>query len=214
MFIFLDPLEFSPELFADGESQIRGLQTQRDRWDHLGWSGMKHRVWILLKQPCFTYGIWTGILTGIKILILHLRLFLDIHGYIQISIFLHWPFQELQITTLGTCSLQARLLSTQQPLNLWSPADFLGILTEVYANHSIRDLMTEVTSGVTIWFWDWFYTRLLKSRKVLLFSAQPRFTQVFYGVCRLWHIKFQMKIHHMSAVSSQFTSKVHISLYL
>lgn len=36
MFIFLDALEFSPELPADGESEIRGIQIQRDWW---GWSG-------------------------------------------------------------------------------------------------------------------------------------------------------------------------------
>lgn len=170
MFIFLDPLEFSPELFADSESQICGLQTQRDLWDHLGWSGMKHRVWILLEQPCFTFGIWTGILTGIKILILHSWLFLDIHGYIQISIFLHWPFQELQITH-WTCSLQARLLPTQQPPNLWSFANFLGILTEVYANHPIRDLMTEVTSGVTIWDPGRFFSFLLNQDSLRYFMG-------------------------------------------
>lgn len=102
MFIFPHPPEFSPKLPADGESEIRGIQIQRDPW---GWSGVEHRIWIFLEQARFNYGIWTGVLIGIKILSLHLQLILDIHGYTKISIFLHWHFQEFQNTTLGTSSL-------------------------------------------------------------------------------------------------------------
>lgn len=36
MFISLDPPEFSPKMFADGESEICGLEIQRDCWDPLG----------------------------------------------------------------------------------------------------------------------------------------------------------------------------------
>lgn len=82
MFIFLDPLELSPKLFADGESEICGLQIQRDRFqaDLVG-----NRVWILLEQACFNWNSYWDKNPHFT----HSWLILDIHGYTKLSIFLH-----------------------------------------------------------------------------------------------------------------------------
>lgn len=177
MFIFLDSPDFSPKLFAEGESEIHGLQIQRDG---SGWSGVKHRVWILLwhmnwrsywdKNPHFT-------------LMAHF-------GYPWIHQNIHFP----ALNFPGVPDHYTGDLLSPLPN---SPPNFDHLLIfweyqyspEVYANHPIRNLMTEMIQELQFGSEIDFTLSFSNPGGSSLFYSTKIHSGV-YGVCRLvWHTK-------------------------